>query len=126
MRVDPRYSAKLLLCLAVVYLWWAEFPFNTKIAVSNLPIALFSAIRFSPQESCSRWWRASGEAMAWPSRLIDWRHVLVNRVLHGVCQQWIERLGDSVIPSNESGAAERHGGVLDRRLGSFWASRVTR
>ena len=43
---DPRYSAKLMLCLGTIYLVWGSSFLFSKIAVSNLPIALFSAIRF--------------------------------------------------------------------------------
>ena len=43
---DSRYSAKLMVCLGTIYLVWGSSFLFSKIAVNNLPIALFSAIRF--------------------------------------------------------------------------------
>lgn len=102
MRVDPRYSAKLLLCLAVVYLLWGSSFLFTKIAVSNLPIALFSAIRFLTAGTVlalvARLWRGD----AWPSRLIDWRHVLVTGFFMVFVSNGLNAWAIQFIPSNES------------------------
>jgi drug/metabolite transporter (DMT)-like permease len=77
MQADRRFSGKLTLCLASVYLVWGSSFLFTKIAVNNLPTALFSAVRFITAgtllATIARFW--SGDA--WPNRLIDWRHVLV-------------------------------------------------
>ncbi len=38
---DPRYPAKLMLCLGTIYLVWGSSFLFTKIAVGTLPPALF-------------------------------------------------------------------------------------
>src|SRR5258708_26427043 len=43
---DPRHSAKLMLALGTIYLVWGSSFLFTKLAVANLPPALFSGIRF--------------------------------------------------------------------------------
>src|ERR1700689_1727958 len=76
-RVRSRNSAKLILCLAAVYFVWGSSFLFTKIAVSNLPIALFFAIRFltagTVLAAIARFWNKD----TWPRRLTDWRHMLV-------------------------------------------------
>ena len=44
---DSRYSAKLMLCLVTIYLVWGSSFLFSKIAVTHLPPALFSAVRFT-------------------------------------------------------------------------------
>src|ERR1700734_2471240 len=77
MRVDPRYSAKLMLALGTIYLVWGSSFLFTKIAVTNLPPALFSGIRFVTAGTLlaliARIWSGS----PWPHRLIEWRHVVI-------------------------------------------------
>src|SRR5580704_1473056 len=74
---DPRYSAKLMLALGTIYLVWGSSFLFTKIAVSNLPPALFSGIRFVTAGTLlaliARIWSGS----PWPVRLIEWRHVII-------------------------------------------------
>ena len=74
---DPRYSAKLMLALGTIYLVWGSSFLFTKIAVSNLPPALFSGIRFVTAgvllALIARIWNGS----AWPTLRIEWRHVIV-------------------------------------------------
>ncbi len=71
MRVDPRYSAKLAVSLAAVYLIWGSTFLFTKVAVTHLPIALYAAVRFltagSLQALMARFFRRE----QWPRRLID-------------------------------------------------------
>ncbi|HWJ37062.1 MAG TPA: EamA family transporter [Steroidobacteraceae bacterium] len=102
MRVDPRYSAKLLLCLAVVYCVWGSSFLFTKIAVSNLPIALFSAIRFLTAGTVlalvARFWRGD----AWPNRLIDWRHVFITGFFMVFASNGLNAWALQYIPSHES------------------------
>lgn len=73
----PRHSAKLMLCLTTIYLVWGSSFLFSKIAVANLPPALFSGIRFVTAGSLlaiiARFWGGS----AWPARRIEWRHVIV-------------------------------------------------
>jgi drug/metabolite transporter (DMT)-like permease len=74
---DPRHSAKLALALGTVYLIWGSSFLFTKIAVSSLPPALFSGIRFTTAGTLlaviARIWNGS----AFPARWIEWRHVIV-------------------------------------------------
>src|SRR6202035_5384108 len=74
---DPRHSAKLMLALGTIYLVWGSSFLFTKLAVNNLPPALFSGIRFVTAGTLlaliARIWSGS----PWPSRLIEWRHVIV-------------------------------------------------
>ena len=74
---DSRYSLKLMVCLGTIYLVWGSSFLFSKIAVSNLPIALFSAIRFLTAgillACAAHFWGGH----AFPRRAVDWRHVLV-------------------------------------------------
>jgi drug/metabolite transporter (DMT)-like permease len=77
MRVDPRYSAKLAVSLAAVYLIWGSTFLFTKLAVNHLPIALYAAVRFLTAGSLLALMARIFRREEWPRRLIDWRHVLV-------------------------------------------------
>ena len=68
MRADPRYSAKLMLCLAAVYLIWGSTFIATKVAASHLPIALFSAMRFLTAGTVLSWRALMGP----PVEHIEW------------------------------------------------------
>jgi drug/metabolite transporter (DMT)-like permease len=74
---DPRHSAKLMLALGTIYLVWGSSFLFSKIAVANLPPALFSAIRFITAGSVlaltARVWYGS----PLPRRPVEWRHVIV-------------------------------------------------
>jgi drug/metabolite transporter (DMT)-like permease len=77
MRVDPRYSAKLAVSLAAVYLIWGSTFVFTKLAVTHLPIALYTAVRFLTAGSLLALMARFVRREEWPRRLIDWRHLLV-------------------------------------------------
>src|ERR1700685_1404140 len=66
-----------MLGLGTIYLVWGSSFLFTKLAVSNLPPALFSAIRFTTAGTLlaliARIWSGS----AYPKRRIEWRHVTV-------------------------------------------------
>ncbi|MGB6308456.1 MAG: EamA family transporter [Steroidobacteraceae bacterium] len=66
-----------MLCLTTIYLVWGSSFLFSKIAVANLPPALFSGIRFVTAGTLlaiiARIWGGS----AWPARRIEWRHVIV-------------------------------------------------
>jgi drug/metabolite transporter (DMT)-like permease len=99
---SPRHSAKLIVCLTTVYLVWGSTFLVTKIAVSNLPIALFSAVRFLTAGTVlalvARFWRKD----AWPTRLIDWRHVLVTGFFMVFASNGLNAWAIQFIPTNES------------------------
>src|ERR1700728_86713 len=77
MRADSRHSAKLMLALGTIYVVWGSSFLFTKVAVTNLPPALFSGIRFATAGTLlaliARFWSGS----PWPDRLIEWRHVII-------------------------------------------------
>ena len=102
MHVDPRYSAKLGLSLSIVYIVWGSSFMFTKIAVNNLPIALFSAVRFITAGTVlalvARFWRKD----AFPRRLIDWRHVAVAGFFMVFANNGLNAWAIQYIPSNES------------------------
>jgi drug/metabolite transporter (DMT)-like permease len=66
-----------MLALGTIYLVWGSSFLFTKLAVSNLPPALFSAVRFVTAgvllALISRVWNGS----AYPKRWIEWRHVII-------------------------------------------------
>jgi drug/metabolite transporter (DMT)-like permease len=74
---DSRHSAKVMLALCTIYLVWGSSFLFTKLAVTNLPPALFSGIRFATAgillTFISRVWYGS----PYPKRRIEWRHVII-------------------------------------------------
>jgi drug/metabolite transporter (DMT)-like permease len=66
-----------MLCLGTIYLVWGSSFLFTKIAVANLPPALFSGIRFVTAGTLlaiiARIWSGS----SFPQRPIEWRHVII-------------------------------------------------
>jgi len=66
-----------MLALTTIYLVWGSSFLFTKIAVTSLPPALFSGIRFITAGALlaiiARIWNGS----AWPKRGVEWRHVIV-------------------------------------------------
>jgi drug/metabolite transporter (DMT)-like permease len=87
--------------LATVYLVWGSSFLFTKIAVNNLPIALFSAIRFLTAGTVlalvARFWRKD----AWPSRR-DWRHVVIAGFFMVFASNGLNAWAIQYIPTNES------------------------
>jgi drug/metabolite transporter (DMT)-like permease len=74
---DPRHSAKLALALGTIYLVWGSSFLFAKVAVSNLPPALFSGIRFVTASIVLALIARIGYRSALPARWIEWRHVIV-------------------------------------------------
>ena len=102
MQVDPRRSAKLALCLAAVYLIWGSTFVVTKVAVTHLPIALYSAARFLTAGTVlallARVWRRD----KWPRRMADWRHALVTGFFMVFLSNGSNAWAMQFIPTNES------------------------
>src|SRR5438270_5362110 len=102
MTVGRRYSGKLALCLVTVYLVWGSSFMFTKIAVSHLPVALFSAVRFltagSVLAAVAYFWQ--GEAI--PRRWIDWRHLAITGFFMVFASNGLNAWAIRYIPSNES------------------------
>jgi drug/metabolite transporter (DMT)-like permease len=99
---DRRYAAKLTLALATVYVVWGSSFLFTKIAVNNLPPALFSGIRFVSAgillAIIARFW--SGDR--WPGRLLEWRHVAITGFFMVLASNGLNTWAMRYIPSNQS------------------------
>ncbi|MGA2187742.1 MAG: EamA family transporter [Steroidobacteraceae bacterium] len=102
MRPDSRHSAKLIACLAAVYLIWGSTFLFTKIAVTHLPIALYSAIRFLTAGTTLALVARFGRGDAWPSRLADWRHVVVTGFFMVFASNGLNAWAMQFIATNES------------------------
>jgi drug/metabolite transporter (DMT)-like permease len=99
---DSRYSAKLGLCLATVYLVWGSSFLFTKIAVANLPPALFSGIRFSFAGLVLMLFARFYRRDHWPRRRIDWRHALIAGFFMVFISNGLSTLSLKYIPSNQA------------------------
>jgi drug/metabolite transporter (DMT)-like permease len=99
---DRRHSAKLALALGTVYLVWGSSFLFTKIAVSHLPPALFSGIRFTTAgvllALIARIWSDS----PWPSRPIEWRHVIITGFFMVFVSNGLNTWAVQYLPSNQS------------------------
>lgn len=102
MRVEGHRSSKLLLCLGAVYFLWGSSFLFTKIAVSSLPPALFSGLRFI----------AAGLLLTLIARLyggdrlptseIEWRHVIIAGFFMVFVSNGLNTWAIQYIPSNQS------------------------
>jgi drug/metabolite transporter (DMT)-like permease len=99
---DRRYSAKLMLCLCTIYLVWGSSFLFTKLAVNNLPPALFSGIRFVTAGTLlaliARIWSGS----PWPSRRIEWRHVIITGFFMVFISNGLNTWAIRYLPTNQS------------------------
>jgi drug/metabolite transporter (DMT)-like permease len=102
MRVDPRHSFKLVLCLATVYLVWGSSFLFSKIAVTHLPPALFCAIRFLIAGTILSLFARFWVGLAWPRKLVEWRHVLVMGFMMVFASNGLNAWAIRYIPTNES------------------------
>jgi drug/metabolite transporter (DMT)-like permease len=102
MRGDPRHSAKLVACLAIVYVVWGSTFLFTKIAVTHLPIALYSAVRFLTAGTLLATVARVGMREAWPRRLIDWRHAAVTGFFMVFVSNGLNAWAIQFLPTNES------------------------
>jgi drug/metabolite transporter (DMT)-like permease len=90
-----------MLCLGTVYLVWGSSFLFTKIAVSNLPAAMFSAIRFLIAGTLlATIARFTGDHF--PKKLIDWRHVIIAGFFMVFVSNGLNTWAIKYIPSNQS------------------------
>jgi drug/metabolite transporter (DMT)-like permease len=99
---DSRHSAKLTLALCTIYLVWGSSFLFTKLAVNNLPPALFSAIRFLTAGSVLTLVARVGYGSPFPARLIEWRHVVIAGFFMVFVSNGLNTWAMRYIPSNQS------------------------
>ena len=66
-----------MLCLATVYLVWGSSFLFSKMAVNNLPLAMYAAIRFMTAGVLLALIARYARGDKWPGSSGEWRHVLV-------------------------------------------------
>jgi len=91
-----------MLALSTVYLVWGSSFLFTKIAVTHLPPALFSGIRFVTAGTLlaliARFWNRS----PFPRRRIEWRHVAVAGFFMVFVSNGLNTWAMRYLPSNQS------------------------
>ena len=97
-----RHSTKLVLCLGTIYLVWGSSFVFTKIAVANLPAALFAGIRFVTAGVLLALVAEFYGGSRLPTRLIEWRHVTIAGFFMVFVSNGLNTWAMQYIPSNES------------------------
>jgi drug/metabolite transporter (DMT)-like permease len=91
-----------MLALGTIYVVWGSSFLFTKLAVSNLPPALFSGIRFVTAGTLlaliARIWSGS----PWPSRSIEWRHVIIAGFFMVFVSNGLNTWAIQYLPTNQS------------------------
>ena len=108
-----------MLALSTIYLVWGSSFLFTKLAVNNLPPALFSGIRFVTAGTLlaliARIWSGS----PWPSRLIDWRHVIIAGFFMVFVSNGLNTWAMRYLPSNQSALLNGTSAFWIAGLGTF-------
>jgi drug/metabolite transporter (DMT)-like permease len=99
---ELRHSTKVSVCLGTVYLVWGSSFLFTKIAVENLPAALFAGIRFvTAGVLLTLFVRLYARAQL-PTRLIEWRHVIIAGFFMVFVSNGLNTWAIQYLPSNET------------------------
>jgi drug/metabolite transporter (DMT)-like permease len=108
-----------MLALCTIYLVWGSSFLFTKLAVGNLPPALFSGIRFATAGTLlaliARIWSGS----PWPSRPIEWRHVVVAGFFMVFVSNGLNTWAMQYLPSNQSALLNGTSAFWIAGLGTF-------
>ncbi len=108
-----------MLALSTIYLVWGSSFLFTKLAVANLPPALFSGIRFVTAGTLlaliARIWSGS----LWPSRLIEWRHVVIAGFFMVFVSNGLNTWAMRYLPSNQSALLNGTSAFWIAGLGTF-------
>jgi len=99
---DPRYSAKLMMCLVTIYLVWGSSFLFSKIAVNHLPFALFSAVRFTTAGVLLALLAHFVGGHAFPRRAVEWRHVSITGFFMVFASNGLNIWAIAYIPTNLS------------------------
>jgi drug/metabolite transporter (DMT)-like permease len=108
-----------MLALSTVYLVWGSSFLFTKIAVTHLPPALFSGIRFVTAGTLlaliARFWNGS----PFPKRGIEWRHVAVAGFFMVFVSNGLNTWAMRYLPSNQSALLNGTSALWIAGLGVF-------
>jgi len=101
-KLRDRHSLKVVIALGTLYVLWGSSFLFTKIAVSNLPPALFGGIRFATAGILLALiaWLWSGDAF--PRRLVEWRHVAIAGFLMVFVSNGLNSWAMRYMPTNQS------------------------
>ena len=91
-----------MLALGTVYLVWGSSFLWTKIAVTNLPPALFSGIRFVTAGTLLALIARAWSGSPWPSRPIEWRHVAIAGFFMVFVSNGLNTWAIRYLPTNQS------------------------
>jgi drug/metabolite transporter (DMT)-like permease len=99
---DSRHSTKVIACLGIVYLVWGSSFLFTKIAVENLPPALFAGIRFVTAGVLLALLAEFYGGGRLPTRLTEWRHVTIAGFFMVFVSNGLNTWSIQYLPSNEA------------------------
>jgi drug/metabolite transporter (DMT)-like permease len=99
---NARHSTKVTVCLGTVYLVWGSSFLFTKIAVENLPAALFAGIRFVTAGVLLTLFVRLYAGAQLPKRLIEWRHVIIAGFFMVFISNGLNTWAIQYLPSNET------------------------
>jgi len=99
---DSRHSTKVALALGTIYLVWGSSFLFSKIAVSNLPVALFSATRFTTAGALLALVARFGRGHSFPRRAVEWRHVTIAGFFMVFASNGLNTWAIQYIPTNQS------------------------
>ena len=102
MRVESHHSTKLMLCLGAVYFLWGSSFLFTKIAVSTLPPALFSGVRFMAAGILLTLIARFYGRDKLPTSEIEWRHVIIAGFFMVFVSNGLNTWAIQFIPSSQS------------------------
>ncbi len=91
-----------MLALSTIYLVWGSSFMFSKIAVANLPPALFSGIRFVTAGTLLALIARFLGGSPWPARPIEWRHVIITGFFMVLVSNGLNIWAIQFIPSNQS------------------------
>src|ERR1700719_1138415 len=91
-----------MVCLGTVYLVWGSSFLFTKIAVQNLPAALFAGIRFTTAGVLLAVNARTYGRSHLPTRLIEWRHLTIAGFFMVFVSNGLNTWAMQYLPSNQS------------------------
>ena len=119
MRVDPRRSAKLAVCLATVYLVWGSSFLFSKIAVDHLPAALLAGVRFVTAGIVLALVAGFWNGESWNIGVAEWRHVTIAGLLMVYASNGLNIWAIQFLPSHESALLNGTSALWIAGLGVF-------